>query len=110
MLCFFFFFKAPSKATKAPIPEVAEEDSANTTKAAKDSSASKFEIQNKSRVERRAEDLQKRLANFDKLTPHQQDMLEKQLKRDGKKADGTVVHFSDLIAGRDEPIIGKSVF
>ena len=62
-----------------------------------------------SKMEKRAAALQKKIENRDKLTPQQQEELNRQLKNDGKKEDGSVVHFYDLIEEHEsEPLLGKN--
>ena len=61
-----------------------------------------------SKLEKRAAALQEKIKNRDKLTPKQQEELSRQLKNDGKKEDGGVVHFYDLIEEHEnEPLLGK---
>ena len=61
-----------------------------------------------SKLEKRAASLQNKIKNRHKLTPQQQEELSRQLKNDGKKEDGSVVHFYDLIEEHEsEPLLGK---
>ena len=61
-----------------------------------------------SKLEKRAAALQEKIKNRDKLTPKQQEDLSRQLKNDGKKEDGSVFHFYDLIEEHEsEPLLGK---
>ena len=58
--------------------------------------------------EKRAHVLQERIKNKDKLPPREREAIEKQMKRDGKKEDGSVIHFYDLIEDlENEPLLGK---
>ena len=112
----FVLFLAPSKHTEPSVKtEIKDEmETADNTRPddpRPDQSVSKPNF-SKTKPERRAEDLLKRLMNRDNLVPAQQEWLDKQLKKDGRNPDGSLFTFNDLLKGhkdKDQPIIGRSL-